>query len=247
MKILLIFTGILILVTPTLSIFSLQIDNIPPSHEPFIFNRLANSYAPHDPILITDEGDFTENGFIGGGTINDPYILEGLRIENSTYCVQVRNVDSIFILRNCEFVSNASGETRTSTVFFSDTFLPKIEHCSFTRGGIRVEYTVGCNISDSLISDSQYGIYFGTSDDMKIVQCLIENCPNAIRGYWSDDAYIKENEIINCGDGISTLSDATIILNKLFNISGIGIRSSSSSKIFDNNLTNCVFGLYLIQ
>ncbi len=57
----------------------------------------------HDPIVITKVGDFTAaNGVRGGtGTKDDPFIIEGLRIDASKngYGIRISQVKSCFVIR----------------------------------------------------------------------------------------------------------------------------------------------------
>ncbi|MCK5151724.1 MAG: right-handed parallel beta-helix repeat-containing protein, partial [Candidatus Thorarchaeota archaeon] len=226
----------------TLNVNTFEIN---PKAEPIIAqNTVSNSYTLHDPILIQDESDFVEQGFTGSGTGYDPYILQGVRIENSTSCVQIRSVDSIFVLKDCEFFSNSTKADRVMNVILTDTFLPKIENCSFINGGLSLYYSVGGNISDSTITNSYFGITFGSSNNVKIFRCLIENCSYAISSYRGDNALIKWNTIINCNSGISAPSGTNIFGNNLLNISGVALKVRTSSHVLNNNISNCAFGMY---
>ncbi|MBK5112730.1 MAG: right-handed parallel beta-helix repeat-containing protein [Candidatus Heimdallarchaeota archaeon] len=54
-------------------------------------------------IIITSDADFTEKyNFPGSGTMLDPYRLENLQIDtDNEYGIQIRDVSSYFIIRNC--------------------------------------------------------------------------------------------------------------------------------------------------
>ncbi len=207
--------------------------------------KSLSSYSLHDPILIEEESSFISEGFTGSGTLYDPYILQGVRIENVTTCVSIRGVDSIFILKDCEFVSEGSREDPVMNVILFETFLSKIINCSFVNGGVHLDFSQGCNISDSEFLDSYFGVYFGDSDDTKVVRNVIENCSLAIVGYWSESAYIRGNCIINCDNGISTLDDSTIIDNTIDNAADMGIRIGSDTAVSNNEVSNCAVGVYL--
>ena len=42
--------------------------------------RLTAAYTPHAPITITSNADFSTQGWPGSGTVDDPYVIEGLNI-----------------------------------------------------------------------------------------------------------------------------------------------------------------------
>ena len=65
-------------------------------------NNLFSSLIEHEPIIITSASDPDLVEFPGSGSINDPYIIEGYRIEtDGAYGILIDSVLRSFIIRNC--------------------------------------------------------------------------------------------------------------------------------------------------
>ena len=61
-----------------------------------------SDYEDINPIVILDDQDFNNYSFIGTGTENDPYIIEGYRIiSDESACISIRDTTKHFIIRNC--------------------------------------------------------------------------------------------------------------------------------------------------
>ncbi|MGC8913878.1 MAG: right-handed parallel beta-helix repeat-containing protein, partial [Thermoplasmata archaeon] len=62
---------------------------------------------PHPPIKIEGDNDFTfENGVVAGnGSVEDPYLISGWKIENASYGILIENVTKSFILSNITIVN----------------------------------------------------------------------------------------------------------------------------------------------
>ena len=59
-------------------------------------------YHTHHSINIISDNNFTDYRFPGSGTSEDPYIIEGYRIENENkYGIQINSTTKYFIIRNC--------------------------------------------------------------------------------------------------------------------------------------------------
>lgn len=98
---------------------SMAMDNSPSS--------IVADYEAHDPILITSDADFVNQSWPGSGTLEDPYVIEGLSISVSHdqgYCIEIKNVQSHFVVRNCFLY----GTSYTSAIVLRDTMNGLIEY-----------------------------------------------------------------------------------------------------------------------
>ncbi|TXT54244.1 MAG: hypothetical protein BAJATHORv1_80051 [Candidatus Thorarchaeota archaeon] len=70
------------------------------------------SYIEHDPIHITSDNNFNDTasaeGWIGNGSVSNPYVISGYNITNDNYCINIENTAVSFIIRDCYFQSNVS-------------------------------------------------------------------------------------------------------------------------------------------
>lgn len=81
---------------------------------------ILSDYVVHAPIVITSDADFETQGWVGNGTIEEPYIIENLSINGnkSTSCIAIFNTTVHFVVRNC-LLFNASGvNPNTSGVYW---------------------------------------------------------------------------------------------------------------------------------
>jgi parallel beta-helix repeat protein len=67
------------------------------------------SYLNHSPIRITSDADFAAQkvveGWVGNGTPANPYVIEGYSITHNGINIEVLNVSSYFIVRDCLLMS----------------------------------------------------------------------------------------------------------------------------------------------
>ncbi|MFW9976134.1 MAG: hypothetical protein ACFFDQ_12760, partial [Candidatus Thorarchaeota archaeon] len=63
--------------------------------------KFQSSYAPHGPIFITSNQDFIDQGWPGNGSESNPYMIEGLNITSPQICIEIRNVDVHFTVKDC--------------------------------------------------------------------------------------------------------------------------------------------------
>ncbi|MFW9887957.1 MAG: nitrous oxide reductase family maturation protein NosD [Candidatus Thorarchaeota archaeon] len=71
--------------------------------EPDLKAAFAESALPHEPILITTETNFSDYGFAGIGTEEQPYLISGLEIISSGEpCISITgSFNSYYIIEDC--------------------------------------------------------------------------------------------------------------------------------------------------
>jgi parallel beta-helix repeat protein len=145
------------------------------------------------PIVITSNYEFTtENGVVSGsGTLDDPYIIAGWKIDAgySDYGIRIHRTDRAVIIRNVTI----SGATKAA-ISLSYVRNAQVETCDLAGNwiGITLSFSSLTRISRCRIASNTDGIHFYFSHDNWILQNMIEKNDTAI---WLDAS--NENEIIN--------------------------------------------------
>ena len=118
-------------------------------------SRSANG----EPIYIYGDEAFTsENGVNGGsGTVDDPYIIEGLRLVSrwSDYGIYIDHTTRYFIIRGC-----AVERARAAAIYLNTVSNGRIEDCQLTRNakGIYLLNSRDNTFTSNLIAENNYGI-----------------------------------------------------------------------------------------
>jgi len=150
----------------------------------------------------------------GGGTWNNPYIIENVTINANgyNYGILINNSNGIYFkIRNCTILNSASGNL---------------------NAGIRLENTNnGTLINNTCSNNNQNGILLVNCDNITITDNIIEN--NAQYGVYINDSNCEINNIYNnrfVQNGINARDDSdlnnnnwntTTIGNYWYNYSGI--------------------------
>ena len=138
------------------------------------------TYVPHDPIVITDDGDFEDLGIPGSGTQDDPYVIEGYEIEVSPDSgvfagIFVAGVSSYFKIVNCHVIGPGTYGVNGIVVWFCDNFL-----------GMWDCWVEGCNVGLG---------FWNCSHPVTIHNCTAEEC---YHGFWVFEQAPAEAHIENC-------------------------------------------------
>ncbi len=175
--------------------------------------------TPHDPIEITSDSDFEV--FLGTGTAEDPYIIEGYNITTWTdYGIYITDTTGYFIVRNCYIDAGDYG------IYIDDA----------ADGTVTIE--------DNTCSNNQWdGIYLWSSDSSTVINNIFSNNYWGIKLYNSGSSTVANNTCNNNNRGIllrssgsSTVANNTCINN---GDDGILLYSSGSSTVANNTFTNC--------
>lgn len=144
------------------------------------------------PIVITSDYEFTkENGVIAGsGTVDDPYIIEGLRIDAgySDYGIRIHRTSRAFVIRNVEI----SGAAKAA-IFLSYVRNGHVQDCKLIGNwiGIALNFASYNRINDCTLESNTDGIHLYFSRDNQILQNTSKRNDTAI---WLDAS--NTNEII---------------------------------------------------
>lgn len=173
----------------------------------------ANSYTVHEPISIDGNADSKWKEFPGNGTIDNPKIIERLRIRSAQAagsgdsCIELRNCQYI-IIRNCFFESDN------------------------LNWGIHLENVSFCIIENNLFLNA--GLYILFSNNITVQF----NTFNSSAGYssiaCSKDIFIKRNTFYNFLIQYAYLKNAYIFENNFYS-SGIQAPPEGTNGIYFNN------------
>jgi parallel beta-helix repeat protein len=150
------------------------------------------------PIEIESNYEFTaENGVVSGsGTIDDPYIIEGWRIDAgyNNYGIRIHRTTRAFIIRNIE-VSGAEN----AAIVLSYVKNGRIEDCRLAANwiGITLSFASHNRISECTLANNTDGIHLYFSNDNQVMNSTIEQNDTAIWLVASNMNEIIENTIAN--------------------------------------------------
>lgn len=134
--------------------------------------RILTTSQTDSRIVISSNVELTEQSSAGVGTRNDPYIIEGKKI-NASNCVTIYDTTAFFVIRDSEFIQGVSGET--SSIHFFNVVHGTIENCRI-RGGdvaIDIQRSTDCSIIDTTVYDAYNGILLDSSNNNTIANCTI--------------------------------------------------------------------------
>lgn len=168
------------------------------------FNYTLFPAANFYPIIIHSDQEFADYadlyGWAGDGSQADPYIIEDLIIDGSSWedAVEIWDTTSFFIFRNCTFYFGTLGMTgngvdllnvingRFINCTFSGMMMSgmlaqnsqfSVEGCVFNGSlgtGVSSYYSPGMSISNSTFTGASTAIYLYDSDDVSVIGNTIQ-------------------------------------------------------------------------
>lgn len=186
-----------------------------------------SSYDKHGPIVISSNQDFTEQGWPGSGTLEDPYLIEGLNITADSPSIQISHTSAHFEIRNC-LISGMDGQSRPGVTFY------RVEHgnlhdCMIENHSSAASIVAceDCSITNTTaVQNSFIGFEFRSAEN-----CTIEN--NTVSGTTSYGFFVEDSKG-------STFSNNTAVNNSRY---GFFVLSKRSCNFFNNSLIGCGFQL----
>ncbi len=219
------------------------------------------SFELHNRISISDDLDWDEQGILGSGTEQDPYVIENLEINDNYDCISIIYTSKHYVIRNCLLRSDSiqgvgihinhadKGRVENCTVMMKSygvyvmntngLVISNNTMYNLSRHGIRLSSSSYCNITHNVIYDTlDRGIYCQSSN------CRIDN--NTIWNSYEEALYmlscssseITFNTFWNSSSGTYLEScDFITITNNSFNENReLGFRIyDSDNLLFANN------------
>jgi parallel beta-helix repeat protein len=226
-----------------------------------IAENVEAPYIPHDPIRINSNGEFASmagsEGWMGDGSPQNPYIIEGYDINGSGYgyCIYIGNTTVNFEVKD-SFLHEASGVE--SYPYFSDTaiILYNVQNgilyhnnASTSDVGVLLHLSnnntiANNNVSSNIVSD----IFLIFSSDNNIANnTAASNNPYGIYLESSNGNIISNNTATNGNNGIYVENSTSNIISNntlLNNIYGVLILDSIGNTLVNNNMVDN--GIYII-
>jgi parallel beta-helix repeat protein len=245
-----------LLVLLTLSLSTIYVT----THETFRESRVSRrkqqgisvaSYTPHGLITVDGNADFEGQGWPGSGTEDDPYVIEGLRIIDSSTCITISNTDVCFEVRNC-FIS-APLPTSSDGIVFDNVTHGTVRNCVIELHGygVRFSSSPNCTVANSILWSNECGVSIDHSSDCTIQNNTINDSEwGGISCWIVRDSIIENNTISDTGGkGISAkfAYNSIYTANMVTNSSGDGFFFHYSNGTFtDNRAVKNLAGFYFL-
>ncbi len=214
----------------------------------------------HSPLIIESNSEFETNGWLGEGTEENPYRMEGIKIVNESVVVSISNTDAYFIIRDSNLTFTG---LRGSCVSFDNVMNGAIENCTIVSSfkGIEMNNSQTCKVLSNIIGPCvALGIHLSSSSHMLVSHneimdityrgTYVGSYDACIALYRTDDTTISENIVGNAPHIISiAYSDRVEILSN--NISNPTMYdalltvSTNECVIRDNIITSSARGMNL--
>ncbi|MFX0051436.1 MAG: nitrous oxide reductase family maturation protein NosD [Candidatus Hodarchaeota archaeon] len=209
--------------------------------------------TPHGPIIITNNNEFSLQGFPGSGTIDDPYRIEGFNITAS-------DENSILITDTSAYFCVRSNFLNGLSLAISGIELHMVTHgtignnviTEYLGNGIALSLSNNNTIvNNTVTNNNEDGIIFTSSHNNTISNNTVANNNEGGIDIWhSRTNIISNNLVINNQGGIelrwshrSTLSNNMVTNNSK---SGITFANSRNNTIFNNMISNNILnGIFL--
>ena len=232
--------------------------------------KIAASYTPHDPITITSNDSFANQGWLGNGTAENPFVIANFRIESNNNCLRVENTTAHFVMRDFRLIGHGL-RLSESSVYLREVENGAIQNCTIDSRsyGIHMNGTKACSITScSIVDCSRIGVYVSNSNDCVVSGNDLNGIGRAVQV--TDADFVGHEgetiEIRNCTDctvsynqlvdnthataiHLSRSRDCDLQNNHIIrNYRGIGIGSSQRIRLQENLLTECTYyGLSLYK
>jgi parallel beta-helix repeat protein len=136
-----------------------------------VANALVPKYTSHPAIKISSNVEFNStNGVTGGnGSTENPYIIEGLDINDTAKNPQIHilNTNVHFSVRNCQIRGNNTGNL-TLGICYNKVWYGIIENCTISSNYYRGIYLYDSSmnkITNNTVAKNKIGIWMHTNSD----------------------------------------------------------------------------------
>ena len=146
------------------------------------------SYTHHTPITIVGNDDFSNQGWPGEGTVDEPYVIEGLNITSSSTCISISDTRVYFEIRNC-LISSPSISDNTG-IHINNATHGRIYDCVIDShsSGIHLQRSDYCELMNNYaINSSESGIHLSFTNDCTLFQNTANF--NLIHGFLLESAF----------------------------------------------------------
>jgi len=189
------------------------------------------TYTPHLPITITQDDDFVTQGWLGGGTVLNPYIIRDLDITaagNAT-AISISNTKVHFVIDSCYLHNASTAQIRLTNVKNGTLHNNICQNLSYGSYGIYLLNSRDNLVANNNCSYSDMGIYLESSS-----YNAVENNTCYANSEYGIEVYLS---------GYDELFNNTCIANQYY---GMFVLNSNHIKV-DNNTcaSNYDKGMYM--
>jgi len=148
---------------------------------------LSTDIEVHAPFSISSNTDFNDTaqaeGWIGNGSLANPFIIEKLFIEASSDCFKLQGTTAHFIIKNCTFVKS---DTESGIgINLQSVENGVIEYCTFTNlwMGCITWFTSNCTWNENSFGNLMDGLWIQESLDCVITDNTFQSGGISFAGY----------------------------------------------------------------
>ncbi len=184
-------------------------------------------------IYINDDSDFIAYGFLGNGTIADPYLIQDMTLsENSTTLssIHIENTTRFFVISNNTITANNNYSIYLNNI----------------ASGTGVISDNTFDFSDNEWPYFNIGISIVSSNGIRIEKNVFLYCYRSIEIWWSEDIDIYNNEIRNFSPGLIGVGSHNINIESNL-LPGVRFTSGSSYIAIKNNYIDAHTGVYFSE
>jgi len=192
-----------------------------------------------------------EYGFSGSGSNSDPYIIENLSIVSEGNCIDIRNIEASFEIRNCS-LGIYNWHYSAIGIYIANCDGASVIGCRTEGGisGVEVFQSDGCRIIDCIAKHSIFGLNFSISESPEVSNCIADNNTMGIVFVGCNYTTLSNNAVIRNWIGITSQwsFDGLMTSNNITaNIQGIALQGRSINWTITNNWIayNIEYGIYL--
>ena len=185
----------------------------------------SEAYSPHDPILISGDGEFTgPNGVVSGdGSVDNPWIISGWEIvADSAHLIHIRNTLDYYVIANVS-VGFESWNTNYAGIYLENAPNGRVENSTAfgkVKTGIHVQGSSNVKVFNNTVTNiggpasDRYNVYVQScANDVRIVRNNISSGSYGIYVYYSMQSRIEGNIVSNTEDGaIASFSSRTLTI-----------------------------------
>ncbi len=213
------------------------------------------NYTSHESIMIAQDETFTNYGFPGTGSEEEPYIIENYNITTTSYFgISIRSTTKHFVIRNCYVVTHQQCIYIYDVAEGTTSIINNFCSCSSDYPGgvcISLYSSSSATVIDNTCINNNVGIRLHLSSDAVLMNnnCRKNNVGFILRS--SPGATLTNNIICNnyYGIDLEASSDSSLISNQFFNdglfIQEETVEEYSSYTIQDNLVNDKQLGYYI--
>ena len=214
---------------------------------------LDGDYEEREPIEISNNTDFAEqadeNDWLGDGTEDDPYIVEGYKIDGGEdEAILIEDVDVHFKIRENLIEGDHDGLRlrNTENGIIEKNYVRDISGY-YTSSGIMIHGSEGIIIQNNIITNSRYhGIGLSGCLNVTIRNNSLEGNRGGITLLTSNKNTIKNNTVYNGSTGLKfhMANHNTAVRNYFLNNEhhGIDVYASVENDVIQNIIYNNEYG-----